>query len=175
MNVWLATGLKTFVSVLIMYYAVNTFWRYHPIAKARHVAAIVVVSALIMLWYVPDQPSRLFWFLGIGASIEALWYLWERKSGVVLHVLFLSDKKHKSAIEAYLAEAAKRHRMEATSFRFVFGSASLLSVGVPVASWKLLLKELERDFRTLVPILAWRAYVTVLLALILLAAYWRYW
>jgi hypothetical protein len=172
---WLDTGLKTFVSVLIMYFAVNTFWRYHPIAKARHVAAIVVLSALIMFAYVPDRPARLLWFLGLGALIEAGWYFFEQKKKVVLYVLFLTDKSHRVALETYFLDGATRHQLDEAAIRFLSGSSSMVCVSAPSSRWKPFFKEFERDFRFLVPILALRAYVTVLLALIRLAADWRCW
>lgn len=175
MNVWLDTGLKTFVSVLILYYAVNTFWRYHPIAKARHVVTIVVVSALIMFAYLPNESVRLLWFLGIGALIEVVWYVLERKQKRTIYIFFLTDQNYKTTLEAYFSEGAKRLLMEESAIRFLFNTSWILGVSSPCLPWKSLLKEFERDFRTLVPILAMRAYVTVLLALILLAAYWRYW
>jgi hypothetical protein len=175
MNVWLDTGLQTFVSVLILYYAVNTFWRYHPIAKARHVVAIVVVSALIMFAYLPGESIRLLWFLGIGVLIEIVWLVLERKQKLTVYILFLTDRKHQSILSTYFSEGQKRHMIEESAIRFLFGSASILGVTTPSSSWKSLLKEFERDYRTLVPVLAMRAYVTVLFALILLAAYWRFW
>lgn len=175
MNGWLDTGLKTFVSVLIMYYAVNTFWRYHPIAKARHVVAIVVVSALIMFAYLPEESFRLLWFLGVGAFIEIVWFVFERKQKQTIYILFLTDRKHKDTLARYFSETAKRSSMEETAIRFLFETSWILGVTTPCLPWKSVLKEFERDFRTLVPVLAMRAYVTVVVALIVLAAYWRYW
>ncbi|MCK7484354.1 MAG: hypothetical protein MZU97_01455 [Bacillus subtilis] len=77
MNVWLDTGLKTFVSVLILYLAVNSFWRYHPIAKARHVATLGVVSdpdhGLPTTAARPLVPPVVFWASEL--LIEAVWYV----------------------------------------------------------------------------------------------------
>jgi hypothetical protein len=176
MTVWLDAGLKTFVSVLILYLAVNSFWRYHPIAKARHVAALAAVSALIMFFFDASRPLFLLAFLGVGLVVEIVWFVWERRFKTVAYVLFLTDKAHQGVLVDYFQAAATRHSVDPGLIRFPSNCASILTLhGEAIPAWKTLSKEFERDFRGLVPILAFRAYVTVVLALILLAAYWRYW
>lgn len=176
MNDWLDLGLKTMVSVLILYVAVNTFWRYHPFAKARHAVSIFVVSLLIVAFYESERPLWLIGFLAAGLVVEGAMYFWERKSHQTVYWLLLSDKAHQVAISEYLKAASLRHGLSPNRYRFAPGCAVLLLLDdSQPKTWKPLLKELERDFKSLVPILALRAYATVVFALILLAAYWRYW
>lgn len=176
MNEWLDIGLKTFVSVLILYVAVNTFWRYHPIAKARHIAALAVVSASIMAFFDPDRAYLLLVFLGAGVFVEAVWFALERRFRRTVHILLLTDKAHRPALTEYFQAGARRHGADPEAIGFCPNSSCILFVkDEAAAAWKPLAKEFERDFRGLLPILALRAYLAIVLALILLAAYWRYW
>lgn len=176
MNDWLDIGLKTFVSVLILYLAVNTFWRYHPIAKARHVAALAVVSASIMTLFDPNRPFLLLGFLGAGLLVEAVWFALERRFKRIAYLLLLTDKAHRPVLTEYFHAGALRHGADPEAIGFCPNSSVVLLVkDEAAAAWKPLSKEFERDFRGLLPILALRAYLAIVLALILLAAYWRYW
>jgi|GEM_PF-4118665 len=176
MNDWLDLGLKTFVSVLILYLAVNTFWRYHPIAKARHVAALAVVTVSIMAFFDPNRAFLLLVFLGAGVFVEAVWFAMERRFRRTAYILLLTDRAHRPVLTEYFAAGASRHGVHPEAVGFWRDSAYVLIVkDEAAAAWKPLAKEFERDFRGLLPILALRAYLAVVLALILISAYWRYW
>jgi hypothetical protein len=172
----LAIGLKTFVSVLILYYAVNTFWRYHLHIKRVYFLTVFALSASIILVFEPARPTDLLYYLGVVMVLFISMSIIEWKTKRYGYVLFNVFPRHYSAVYQYLQTTCPSFNIPIESISYCAKKPYLIVFhGLTEKQLKPFLKQFELDLKRLSPLHPWNVYLTVILSLILLAAYWRYW
>lgn len=166
---------KGLVSVLIMYLAGNSIFRYH--ASIRLVPAVSCLIGLCLAFFFFDTTHYLTMAICYGIIIvfsllTSLLLLYKKED---VHLLISIYDKDLEKLTSKIAELSSQSEIPASSISFVFGKPYLLCFHhVGHKSRKAFMKSLDLYLSKQPLCFVMTQYLHIVVALILLAAIWRF-
>ncbi len=167
--------LKGLITVVILYIAFDTIFAYHPSVLLVDMAAIVLVLVLSFSFIGTDKIVIYAIVLAVVVISDIVIRIILFKKGVFHYLIYPLINKDVERCQEVVSHLKSAHNLknENVSFREKFPFIIVIS-GSTAEKTKTFIRELDKEFSKFPKRFHWFQYVNIIMALIFMAAIWRF-